>query len=112
VVALMYVMLLLGMVGSALVFGCCWPTSADPKLIQVVQGAAVVTMVLNVVALWKQEARNPRAAAAAEPDPVSRCLGAFAAGGRAAASCWWRWAWAPPPSACRTSCWNPTAARS
>jgi BCD family chlorophyll transporter-like MFS transporter len=29
------------------------------RLIQVVQGSAVATMVLNGIALWKQEARNP-----------------------------------------------------
>ena len=29
------------------------------KLIQVVQGTALATMILNVVALWKQEARDP-----------------------------------------------------
>ncbi|HBO14139.1 MAG TPA: MFS transporter, partial [Halieaceae bacterium] len=29
------------------------------RLIQVIQGAAAVTVVLNLVALWKQEARDP-----------------------------------------------------
>ena len=37
----------------------CSPISAQVQLIQVIQGAAVVTMVLNCIALWKQEARKP-----------------------------------------------------
>jgi BCD family chlorophyll transporter-like MFS transporter len=40
---------------------CCWPTSRPLRLVQVVQGAAVVTLVLNLVALWKQEAARPLA---------------------------------------------------
>jgi BCD family chlorophyll transporter-like MFS transporter len=32
------------------------------RLIQVIQGAALVTMALNLVALWKQEARDPAVA--------------------------------------------------
>jgi len=59
VVALLYVMLLLGMVGSALVFGVLLQNFQQIRLIQVIQGAAVLTMVLNMVALWKQEARDP-----------------------------------------------------
>jgi MFS transporter, BCD family, chlorophyll transporter len=43
----------------------------DPiKLIRVVQGCAVVTMVLNMIALWKQEKVRPMSAAErAEPRP-------------------------------------------
>ncbi len=59
VVALLYVMLLLGMVGSAGVFGLLLIDFTQLKLVQVVQGAAVVTIVLNCIALWKQEARRP-----------------------------------------------------
>ncbi|MFN7508363.1 MAG: BCD family MFS transporter, partial [Betaproteobacteria bacterium] len=58
VVALMYVTLLVGMVGSGLVFSWLLADFTPTRLIQVVQGAAVVTIVLNVVALWKQEARD------------------------------------------------------
>jgi len=36
-------------------------------LIQVIQGAAVMTLVLNVIALWKQEARRPAHLYPAEP---------------------------------------------
>ena len=60
VVALMYVMLLLGMVGSGVVFSTLLSDFSPQRLIQVVQGAAVVTMVLNLVATWKQEARDAR----------------------------------------------------
>ncbi len=59
VVALLYVMLLLGMFASSLIFGLLLANFSQLKLIQVIQGAAVVTAVLNVIALWKQEARNP-----------------------------------------------------
>ena len=60
VVAFLYVMLLLGMVASALAFGTLLADFTQIRLIKVVQGAAVVTMALNIIALWKQEARDPR----------------------------------------------------
>ena len=59
VVALMYVMLLVGMVISGIVFSFFLSPFSQFQLIQVVQGAATVTIVLNIVALWKQEARQP-----------------------------------------------------
>lgn len=62
VVALMYVMLLVGMVGSGLVFGVLLSDFSQVKLIQVIQGAALVTLVVNVAALWKQEARDSQRA--------------------------------------------------
>jgi BCD family chlorophyll transporter-like MFS transporter len=58
VVALMYVMLLLGMVVSGLMFGLMLHRFSQMRLIQVVQGAALATMALNIVALWKQEPRS------------------------------------------------------
>ncbi len=66
VVGLMYVMLLLGMIVSAFVFGALLENYSPGRLIQVIQGSAVVTIVLNGVALWKQEPRN-RARAMAPP---------------------------------------------
>ncbi|MEL6463409.1 MAG: PucC family protein [Pseudomonadota bacterium] len=57
VVGLMYVMLLLGMVVSALVFGLLLDVYTPGRLIQCIQGVAVLTVVLNGIALWKQEAR-------------------------------------------------------
>jgi MFS transporter, BCD family, chlorophyll transporter len=59
VVAFLYVMLLLGMVGSSIVFGWLLSEFSQVRLIQVVQGAAALTMVLNLIALWKQEVRDP-----------------------------------------------------
>lgn len=58
VVALLCAMLLVGMGVSALAFGALLANFSAIRLIQVVQGAAVVTMLLNCVALWKQEARG------------------------------------------------------
>ena len=58
VVALMYVMLLVGMVGAGLSFGRLLANFSEIRLIQVIQGAAVLTMALNLTALWKQEARG------------------------------------------------------
>jgi BCD family chlorophyll transporter-like MFS transporter len=72
VVALMYVMLLLGMVVSGLLFGVALRHFSQVKLIQVVQGAALLTMVVNLVALWKQEARNPANRPRHEPRPSFR----------------------------------------
>ena len=60
VVALLYVMLLVGMVLSAIVLGALLDDFSAKRLIQVVQGAAVLTVALNLVALWKQEARDPK----------------------------------------------------
>ena len=59
VVGLMYTMLLLGMIASALLFGWLLAEFSPGRLVQVIQGAALATMVLNVIALWKQETRRP-----------------------------------------------------
>ena len=59
VVALLYVMLLLGMAVAAIVIGTLLRDFSQLRLIQVVQGAAVMTILLNVIALWKQERVNP-----------------------------------------------------
>jgi MFS transporter, BCD family, chlorophyll transporter len=67
VVALLYVMLLVGMLFSALLIGAVLADYNPVKLIQVIQGAAVLTMVLNMVALWKQEVRNPALTASNAP---------------------------------------------
>jgi BCD family chlorophyll transporter-like MFS transporter len=58
VVGLMYVMQLVGMMGSALVLGYLLHDYSPGQLIRVVQAVAVTTLVLNVVALWKQEPRS------------------------------------------------------
>jgi BCD family chlorophyll transporter-like MFS transporter len=68
VVGLMYVMLLFGMIASALLFGWLLTDFTPGRLIQVIQGSAVATIVLNAIALWKQETRNPlRGEAALQP---------------------------------------------
>jgi BCD family chlorophyll transporter-like MFS transporter len=72
VVALMYVMLLLGMVGSGIAFGLLLDDFSQLRLVKVIQGAAVVTMVLNSIALWKQETRNPERTCPSRPQPSFR----------------------------------------
>jgi len=67
VVALLYVMLLVGMVISALVFGALLRDFTQIQLIQIIQGAAAVTFVLNGIALWQQEPRNPALTDPAKP---------------------------------------------
>ncbi len=59
VVGLMYVMLLLGSVISALLFGAALADFSPARLVQVIQASAVATLVLNTLALWKQETRRP-----------------------------------------------------
>ncbi len=84
VVALLYVMLLVGMLLSALVFSLALADYSPVHLIQVVQGAALTTMALNLVALWKQEARNPAKTAFHEARPAfAEAWGAFSASPRA-----------------------------
>ncbi len=56
VVGLMYVMLLFGMVISALVYGALLADYTPGRLIQVIQGTALASVVLNMAAMWKQEA--------------------------------------------------------
>ncbi len=73
VVGLMYVMLLAGTMVSAFVFGAVLRDFSPARLVQVLQAAAVATMVLNTVALWKQEPRRPaRGGAVTAPPPDFR----------------------------------------
>ncbi len=58
VVGLMYAVLLVGMVVSALIYGTLLENYTPGRLIQVIQGSAVVTVALNLFALWKQEGRD------------------------------------------------------
>jgi len=85
VVAFLYVMLLMGMVAAALTFGWLLENFSQVRLIQLIQGAAVMTMVLNCVALWKQEARDPsRTSHDQAPVSFREAWGNFRAGGRSA----------------------------
>ncbi len=68
VVAMMYVMLLVGMLVSSAVFGALLQGFTPVRLIQVVQGAGFVSLVLNSIALWKQEARRTRSEVEAQPE--------------------------------------------
>lgn len=72
VVGLMYVMLLVGMMGSALLFGWLLADFTPGRLIQVIQGSAVATMALNLLALWKQEPRDPERTSPDRPVPSFR----------------------------------------
>lgn len=58
VVGLMYVMLLVGMIVSAFTYGALLQNYTPGRLIQVIQGSAVITVALNFFAMWKQEARD------------------------------------------------------
>lgn len=64
VVALMYIMLLAGAVSGSLIFSVLLTDFSAQRLVQVVQGTAMVVLLLNSFALWKQEARDPERAAA------------------------------------------------
>ena len=57
VVALLYSMLLLGMIISSILFGVFLSDFTPTHLIQVIQASAVVVIVFNLMSLWKQEAR-------------------------------------------------------
>ncbi|MBX9886283.1 MAG: PucC family protein [Novosphingobium sp.] len=73
VVGLMYVSLMLGSIVAALAFGAFLVNFTPGRLIQVIQGTAVVTILLNIVATWKQEAlRSPGAAAQPQRQPTFR----------------------------------------
>ncbi|WP_426027651.1 BCD family MFS transporter [Brevundimonas sp. TWP2-3-4b2] len=84
VVALLYVMLLVGMLISGILMGLVLADFQEVKLVGVVQGAAVLAIVLNMVALWKQEAQDLTLTAFDKPRPAFKEAWAeFSAGGRA-----------------------------
>ncbi len=68
-VALLYVMLLVGMMFAAFVMGGLLVDYSHTRLVQVIQGAAALTFVFNLIALWKQEARRPEFTNREEPRP-------------------------------------------
>ncbi len=59
VIALLYVNLLVGLAAGSLLLGVALRDFSQLRLIQVVQGSALLTLVLNAVSLWKQEPRRP-----------------------------------------------------
>ncbi len=72
VVALLYVMLLVGMMLASFTIGNLLLDFSSTRLIQVIQGAAALTMVLNITALWKQEPRGSARAKSSAPAPAFR----------------------------------------
>jgi BCD family chlorophyll transporter-like MFS transporter len=52
-----------------LIFSELLKTFSELRLIQVIQGVAVAQMLLNIIALWKQEPRNPALTSAAGERP-------------------------------------------
>lgn len=71
VVSLLYVMYLAGMGLSALLIGWLLRDFSNLTLIRVVQGAAIAGLLLNLIALWKQEHVMPMTASErAQPRPV------------------------------------------
>ena len=62
VVALLYVMYLLGMAISSIIVGSLLRDFAPLTLVRVVQGCGLATLLLNLVALWKQEKFRPMTA--------------------------------------------------
>ena len=83
VVALMYTMLLVGLVGFGAVFGVLLTGFTPTRLVQVIQGAAVLTVLLNFTAAWKQEPRSRPSRAKGEPGPsFGQTWARFAAAGR------------------------------
>ncbi|MEM9194173.1 MAG: BCD family MFS transporter, partial [Myxococcota bacterium] len=67
VVALLYVMLLVGMVIASLAVGGLLQDFSYTRLVQVIQGAAVITFLLNHYSFWQQE---PRGARPADDEPL------------------------------------------
>jgi MFS transporter, BCD family, chlorophyll transporter len=69
VVALMYVMLLVGAVAGSAAFSVMLADFTPQHLIQVVQGTAMFVLLVNCIALWKQEPRDLQRAAAMRVEP-------------------------------------------
>ncbi|MCL4104874.1 UNVERIFIED_CONTAM: hypothetical protein GTU68_018581 [Idotea baltica] len=85
VVALLYVMFLLGMGIAALVVGWLLRDFSSLRLVQVIQGVAAATLILNVIALWQQEKARivPREERDAVPPTFGEAWGDFTSGGTA-----------------------------
>ena len=80
VVGLMYVMLLVGSIVSAVVFGAFLRDFTPGRLVQVIQASAIATILLNTIALWKQETRDPgryRKKAEGPPPKFSEAWGTY-----------------------------------
>jgi BCD family chlorophyll transporter-like MFS transporter len=58
VVGMLCVMLLLGICIGALIYGFVLRHFSELRLVQVVQGSAVLTVIVNGIAMWQQEVRR------------------------------------------------------
>ncbi|MBO0663317.1 BCD family MFS transporter [Jiella sp. MQZ9-1] len=67
VVAMLYTMLLVGMILGSLAIGRLLGEFSPLRLIEVLKGSALVTIGLTVIAIWKQEPRRRDIAPSAEP---------------------------------------------
>jgi len=85
VVALLYMMFLLGIGISAVIVGALLENFSEVRLVQVIQGTAVATLLLNIVAVWKQESMHPmsRAERAAPKPKFADAWADFSSGGMA-----------------------------
>ncbi|MEL6792859.1 MAG: MFS transporter, partial [Pseudomonadota bacterium] len=85
VVALLYVMFLIGMAISAVIIGWLLRDFSQLLLIRVVQGAAAMVLILNLIALWRQETVRPmsREERAAPRPKFSDAWADYASGGQA-----------------------------
>jgi BCD family chlorophyll transporter-like MFS transporter len=70
VVALLYVMILVGMIAASLCFGVLLRSFEYTKLVGIVQGAAMATICCNIVALWQQEPRGAKRLVPDEDEPA------------------------------------------
>jgi len=74
------------------VFGDFLSEYSPGRLIQVIQAAAIMTLVLNVAAIWKQEARSrsrkPRPGDASEQASFAAAWGGFSTGGHTTRRLW------------------------
>jgi MFS transporter, BCD family, chlorophyll transporter len=101
----------LGMILGSGLLGWVLTDFSPTRLVQVVQGAAVLVALLNMASLWKQEARGARRGAACAGRRLLRSWARLMAIPRRSGVSSGPWAWAPWPSACRTWCSNPSAGR-
>lgn len=83
VVAFHYVMLLVGMMISAVVISLLLVDFTAMRLIQVLQGAAVFGIALNVIAMWGQESRRGNTLEREEPNSFGEAWRGFLSGGPA-----------------------------
>lgn len=83
IIAFLYVVLLVGMGLAALTLGFFLQDFSEVGLIKVIQGCAVATMLINMVALWKQEGRGSQVQKPGIPRPsLVDSLRKFAGAGR------------------------------